>query len=419
MFSSFLIIKLGDKMKRINDIEKKQLGHLIHYYRNLYFRSQAKDKEEYKQVNFCKNICSQAQLSRLEHGEILKDQEIYDAFLKKLRLNLEKVSTKEYVLFETYFENVLTYQNDDDLVINYNEYVLLINKCQNIFKKHIIYTHYNYALEFILSILSHDIEEAKYIVSDVENNLDILPPKFLIITLHYLGIFYHLIDDYDKANKYYLLSIEHMHKNKINNAIVYIDIAYNYVKMNQCIYALDYISKALDVFIDTHNDEILESIYRCYGLINLKNKYYHDGLNFLTTALKYSQKTNKNHLIINNYNLLSVGLYLVNQVDKALNIINKALKIKKTERAMLIKYVIEHKLGQKDDIQLKNKDYQLIINLYQREEYKEEYFEKEIEPKLSHLSETINLFILNDMYQYYKENKKYKKALELLETYMT
>ncbi len=405
-------------MKRINDTEKTQLGHIIHYYRNLYFHSEATDSDAYKQINFCHQICSQTQLSRLEHGDVLKDQEIYASCLKKLKLNLEKTPMKEYILFETYFENILTYQNDDDLIINYNEYVMLINRFQNIFKNNIIYTHYNYALELILSILNGDIEETDYLIDDVENNLDILPSKFLILTLHYLGIYYHIKNDYNKANKFYLLSIEHMHKLNINNSIIYIEIALNYIKMNKCIYALDYLNKALEVFINTHNHEILESIYRCYGLIDLKNKYYADGLNFLLTSLDYSKKTQKNDLILNNYYLIAIGLYLTGEYENALETIEETAKFKGNEIGRLIQLIINIKLNKTlNTNKFKTEHCQLIANYYISDD-KENNFETYIEPTIKDFSEAIRLLILNDMYDLYKENKKYKKALELLEKYM-
>ncbi|QVK17979.1 hypothetical protein KHQ81_14305 [Mycoplasmatota bacterium] len=404
-------------MKRINDRTKRQLGLIIHYYRNLYFHSDAVNAVDYKQINFCHNICSQAQLSRLEHGEPLKDQEIYVAFLKKLKLNFDKVSNNDYILFETYFENILTYQNDDDLIINYNEYVLLINKFQNVFKKNIIYTHYNYALEFILAILADDIEEANYLRQDVEDNLDILPTKYLILTLQYLGIYYNKNNNYNKANKYYLLSIEHMHKSNINNSIIYIEIAFNYIKMNKCLYALDYLNKALEVFINTHNYEILERIYRCYGLINLINKYYDDGLNLLSISLDYSIKTKKNKLILNNYYLISVGYYLRGNYDKAYNVINKAENLKETEQGKLIKLIISLKLEPVQPIKFDDQNCRVISDFYLNTDDKETYFDKYIEPNLDKFLETTHLLVLNDMYRIYKENKKYKKALELLEKY--
>ena len=217
-------------MKRLTDQEKKQLGILINYYRNLYFRSKNKYAQEFKQVNFCKNICSQTQLSRIENGEVIQNQEIYVALLKKLKLFCEKIPAKEIMIFNTYVDNILISQNDDRLIINYSEYVTIVNQYQVIFRKNIIYTHYNYVLEFILAILNNDLEEASYIINDIEKTLEILPDTLLILALQYLGQYYHFLQDYDNANKYYLFALEHMHKYNINNPVIYLDIAYNYMK---------------------------------------------------------------------------------------------------------------------------------------------------------------------------------------------
>lgn len=406
-------------MKRISEEEKKQLGYLIHYYRNLYFHSQVNNANDFKQTIFCRNICSQAQLSRLENGDVLKDQEIYFQFLNKLNLNLEKVSVKDQLIFKTYFENIIIYQNDDALVINYNDYVMQINKFQNTFKKNIIYTHFNYTLEFVLAILNGDLDDAANIIEDVESNLDILPPNYLIVALQYLGKYYYLRKNYLKANKFYLFSIKHMHKININNSFIYIDTAINYIKMNKSLYVLDYLNKALDAFIGTHNYEILTKIYYCYGLVNLKNKYLDDGINYLFMALNFSKKANKQELMINNYILISIGFYLNHNFDKAFQFIDEVVIIKPTEDASLVKLILQLKT----DVKIDNKEFNknnlnLIRNLFMTEDDKETYFEKNIEPHLNDYSEAIKLLTINEMYSLYKENKKYKKALEHLEKYL-
>ncbi len=406
-------------MKRLSEEEKRQLGYLIHHYRNLYFHSNATNANEFKQTLFCKNICSQTQLSRLENGDVLKDQDIYFQFLNKLKLNLEKIPVKDQAIFNTYFENIITYQNDDSLVINYNDYVLQINSFQNIFKKNIIYTHYNYALEFILGILNDDLDEVSNLIEDVESNLDILPTKYLVVTLHYLGNYYYLINNYLKANKFYLLSIEHMHKNSINNSIIYLDTAINYIKMNKSIYVLDYLHKALDVFTGTHNYEILAKIYYFYGLVNLKNKYIDDGINHLYKSIKFSKKVNKYELLNSTYNLISIGYYLNGNFNKAFHFIKDVNLIESTEETSLIKLILHVKNGLKiDNKEFSGEALNLIKNLFMTKDDKETYFEKNIEHHLNDYSDTIKLLIINEMYYLYKENKKYKKALDHIEKYI-
>ncbi len=405
-------------MKRINNEEKRQLGFIIHYYRNMYFRSNMKNAEEFKQVNFCRDICSQTQLSRLENGEPVKDNLIYESLLSKLNLSLEKVSPNDYNLMITYFDNILTYQNDDSVIINYNDYVMKINYFQNIFKKNIIYTHYNYALEFILSVLNEDLEEADYIIDDVENTLDIFSAKQLILTLQYIGNYYYLKKEFNKANKYYLSAIEHMHKNNINNPIIYIEVAENEVMLNKELYAVDNLNKALSYYLHTHHYEKLARIYYCYGLIYLINKHLVDGIDFLHNSLHYSKLKNKSSLILKNYYLIAVGYYLYNMFDKALNYVLEAEKFMENDEGKILRFIISMKKEPTEGVILKTEIYYVVTRLYLEKEDREEFFEKNVKDYILELPDAVRLIVLYDMYYYYKDNKKYKKALELIDTFL-
>lgn len=396
-------------MKRLNNESKKQLGTLIHYYRNSLFHSNSKDAQLYKQINFCKDVCSQAQLSRLEHGEILKDNQVYEIFLEKLNLDLEKVSGNDYSIFQTYFENILIYQNDDNLIINYNQYVLMINKFQNIFKKNIIYTHYNYAVEFILAILNKDLEDARYLIDDIENNLDILPPIYLVLTLQYLGSFYVLTYNFERANKYYLLAIENMVKFEIDNPVIYIDIAHNYIKMNHCLNGFIYLNKALNHFDNTYNDLILTKIYQHLSLIYLKKKRFEESIHHINKSLDYIIKANNTNLQ-HDINLIKVIIYYsMRDYETALKLLKN---IKHNHKSLFIKKAI----APEEDIDLDIEEYSTISKLYIHDN-KEEWFEENIEKILTKFDEEINIMIIFDMYDYYKDNKKYKKAIDLKEKF--
>lgn len=398
-------------MKRLTDEEKKYLGILINYYRNLYFRSKNKYVHEFKQVNFCKNICSQTQLSRIENGEIIQNQEIYVALLKKLNLSCEKVAPKDIMIFNTYVDNILISQNDDKLVINYSEYVTIVNNYQFIFRKNIIYTHYNYVLEFILAILNNDLEEASLIINDIEKTLEILPEKLLILALQYIGKYYHLRHDYDNANKYYLISLEHMHKYKINNPIIYLDIAYNYLKNNQFIYAVDYLNKAINSYIDSNNYITMARIYKIYALIYLYNRNYDAGLNYLMDALEYIKDGKKILLTKKINNLIAVVSYLKGESIEALNIINNSIDL---EEGKLLYYIFSNNFASVSDFSQEN--YCLVMEFYSSTN-KEIYYENIINPIINQLPDEIRLVIIYDIFKYFKNTKKYKKVLDLIEKY--
>lgn len=401
-------------MKRLSDLEKKQLGVIIQYYRNYYYRSNIKNKEQFKQVNFCNGICSQAQLSRLEHGDVLKDHNVYYALLDKLNLFYEKVSAKDYVEFESYFENILMVLNDEHQVINYNEYLFVINKYHNTFKKNIIYTHYNYALEFIVAILNDDVEEATCLLEEVENTLDILKPKLLVITLYYLGLYYHLIKDYNQANKYYFLALENMDKENINIPMVLVDLAYNNIRFGKYLYALNYLYQAKELLDNSHRYVILTKIYQYYGLVYLYTKYYEDGINILNKALEYSIKANKRYLILQVYCLLVVGHHLNGDKLEANNILLEVKEKYVDEEIELISFIIKNS---KEDslINYHTKYFSLVQEFYLLPNNRDDYYENNLEKILPHLPDSIYLLLINEIYSIYKGNKKYKKVVDFLE----
>lgn len=403
-------------MKRLNDEEKRQLGLLIFYYRSSYFRSARNDNENFKQVNFCRGICSQAQLSRLENGEPLKDHEIYWLLLDKLNLKYERISSKEVLTFESYYEYIYEYQNNDQLAINYNEYILMINHFQNVFRNNVIYTHYNYALEFIVNILNEDLEEAYILLELVEKTLDILPPQLLILTLHYIGKYYYLINEYHVANKYYLLSLEHMHKNNLSNNVIYFDIAINEIKRKSYIQATYYLNRALGFYLNTNNQLTLGKIYFYFGLLYTLNKEYDISYRMLNKALEIAHTIHKRELLVNIYNLYVVNLYLTENLQKALIYLNEALLVESNKISRLLEVLIKHKLKQNPDDNLLGDNYFEIYQFVKLED-KEKYFEEVIELKLNKYDILIQHVVLNELYVEYKTKKKYKKALELLEKY--
>jgi tetratricopeptide (TPR) repeat protein len=406
-------------MKRLTDQEKKQLGTIIHHYRNHYFHSHLTNKNDYKQINFCKGICSQAQLSRLENGDILKDNEIYKELLNKLHLKLEKLSPKDQLLFTTYYENIIKFQNDDALIINYNEYVMRINQFQNLFKDNIIYTHYNFALEFVILTIAEDYDEASTIIEDVESILDILPSSLMVLTLQYLGNYWSHEANYVKAIKFYLLSIEHMHKNRINNYIIYTDIASNYIKMSQKLYAIKYLELGLDYFRGTNHFLILERINRLYALIYLMEGYYEDCHVYLTNALKLVQGTNNKKRESRIYSLLSVLQYLIGRYDQAIHYIDQAIQLFDDEYYICLNLIINKKLNNLSQNKVFNdKHLECIKTLYFGVQDIEEYYENQITKIINEIRVELKALIVFEMYKYYKDNKKYKKSLDLVESFI-
>jgi hypothetical protein len=400
-------------MKRLNDNEKRQLGYLIHYYRNQLFKSQLENKNDYKQINFCSHICSQAQLSRLENGDPIKDQAVYEQLLQKLQLQCEKLLLKDIVFFEKTFKEILVYQNNDDLIINYQQYILLVNQFQNQFKKNIIYTHYNYALEFILMILNDDFEEAEYLLDDVIGTLDILQGEYLILTLHYLGLYFSHGHDYRLAVKYYLSCIEHMTKLNVRNDLVYIELSYNYICMNDLLRAISYLDQ-VQYLLDRNNFLMLERIYRYYSIIYLKKFYYDECKEYFQKAFKLIENINKPALKSNLITIKCIALYLKHDLEGCKEQLELAKKLDYSDRIKILDRIINH------DIKLKNKyqdkSYTVLDTFYEAVD-RESYFEDELKNYLPNLAPDLMILVIYEYYHYLKDHKKYKKALDLAEQY--
>lgn len=401
-------------MKRISEGEKRQLGVIIHFYRNQRYRSDLSNKDDYKQVNFSKGICSQAQLSRLENGGVLKQQEVYEQLLSKLNLPFEKTKAKDVLLFDKIFQEIYVHHNTDYSVINTQLYQNYIESYQELFKDNILFTHYTYALEWIILVLKEDYEEAQHLREVVEETLDLLPISYLILTLQYLGHYYRCKKQYDLAHKYYLLAIEHMAKEGVSNPIIYMDIAYNCLYLNRDLIAYKYLGRALSAF---KNHELKRAeIYRYYSIIYLKAGYYDESLANLLKA-----KVALNHyphpvpqrlseLIV----LESIIHYLSGDQVNAQEMFDRAKAYALTDRILWLEIILNRERPLENGFKESIYDH---INAFYRSLDRDKFFEDGIESLLNDLPIEVSLVIVLDHYRYLKEGKKYKKAIELAERY--
>lgn len=399
-------------MKSLSDLEKRQLGFIIHHFRTMLHRSGRQDRGQYNQVNFAKGICSQTQLSRLENGEVLKDGIVYYELLSKLNLKYEKVAQREITHFEQYIQGILDFQNNSKLIINPKNIFLMSLHFQNVFKNNIILSVYNEALEFIAHILNEDYQEAGHLVNDMEGLLEIFSDQLLVLILHYLGKYYTGIYRYQTAIKYYLLSIENMQKYGIDNPIIYYDLAMNYFLNNKNLKAIGYLRLAFQAYIDTDYDLILEKIYWLYALIYLKQGYFEESLENLFLARNVVAKRKTSDLTINHLLLEASIYYLQGKIDLALNISDQINQISNTDYVHVFQFIFSQ---DKKVPELTNKNLKLIIEFYMHEN-RVYYYDNILKYHLERIPLLLRLIILADYYRYLKETNRYKKALELGES---
>lgn len=402
-------------MRRLTREEKKQLGILIKYYRQAMYRSRIANRSDFTQRNFARGICSQAQLSRIENGEPVRDHELYGRLIHKLRLPFERLRYRDVHLFDELVKNLIEYQNRSDKVIHFEKAKIQLLHFQRLFQNNIIYLHYTYALELVLHVLHEDYDEANTLCELVEETLEILPPYLLIVTLQYLGKLYVYDQDELKAQMYFQLSLEHMLKKGIENPSIYLDLARNVIYLNQDIRAREYLIEAEASF---HSDPLnLLMLDYYYSIIYAKEGDYDESIGNLINTLHrleeypYPIPRRKNKLIIS-----LVIMYILNgDLFNAREVLNRVPESRQTDvNHFLLAYL-------DDNFQKYNlfqRHYKQLASFYQnKERSRERYFELNIAPHLFVYPYPLVLLILRDYYRYLKTNKKYKKALDLIEEY--
>lgn len=400
-------------MKRLSSVEKQQLGTIIHFYRQQLYKSSIPNRDDYKQVHFCKGICSQAQLSRLENGDVLKNNEVYRLLLEKLNLSMERLRLGDSERFHQLFLDVLMYQNNDEYIINTLHYHHYIQSYQKIFHRNIIFTHYNYALEFIIFVLEENWEEASYLLEIVEETLDILPPVYLVLTLHHIGLYCMHQQQFQEANKYYLLAIENMNNHDIENPLIYIDYADSLMRTHDYLIAFSYLNQAKQQLSETNNHLLLARIYRSYSIIYLVRGYYDESRQHLVWANEQlHQSSQDNHDDErSNWFVEACLFYVLNMKDEL------RLLLKQMNRFPSHPWINYLKLLAREPVDLsKNDPVFQLLHQFSQSDNKEQSFHL-LSNYLDQLPFILAYLIVLDFYRHLKIKNKYKKALEISEQY--
>ncbi|HHU08375.1 MAG TPA: hypothetical protein GXZ59_08545, partial [Clostridiaceae bacterium] len=364
-------------------------------------------------VAFCRGICSQAQLSRLENGGILKDNEVYRKFLDKLNLPFDRVGLVDNSLFEQAMDDILVYQNSDDLIINARRYEALIEDFQRKFRNNIVYTHYTYVLEFIVYVLEDELDEARTLLEYILGTMDILPPKYLVLALHYLGIYYAKSHQYNDAYKYYTLALENMLNEGIKNEIIHVDLAVCSIHLRQHLYAVASLNKAFATFSQTTKHWITAKIHVYYSIIYLVKGYYDESRKHLEEANHQLNLSKHSNLEVRGMMLCtSVALsHMKNEPDMAQATLVRAIEVYPNETTALLQSIIEG-LPYAGESTI----YRALSN-YFNGGHKEKVFENHRHAFIQRLPIIVKHIVVMDYYHYLKDKNKYKKALQLIEHY--
>ena len=193
------------------------------------------------------------------------------------------------------------------------------------------------------------------------------------------------------------------------------DLARNVIYLNQDIRAREYLIEAEASF---HSDPLnLLMLDYYYSIIYAKEGDYDESIGNLINTLHrleeypYPIPRRKNKLIIS-----LVIMYILNgDLFNAREVLNRVPESRQTDvNHFLLAYL-------DDNFQKYNlfqRHYKQLASFYQNKEpSRERYFELNIAPHLFVYPYPLVLLILRDYYRYLKTNKKYKKALDLIEEY--
>lgn len=401
--------------RRLNDIEKRQLGLLIRFYRDNYFHSNTKNSTKYKQKSFCEGICSQAQLSRLEHGEPLRNHDIYHRLLDKLNIIYDRNLNMLYKI-DRLFYDINTYQNDERLIINYNDFMNRVYNHQELVNNNIILLHYTYTLEFIMLTINEDYDEAESLIEFVEGTIDILPKKHQMVVMQYLGKYYEMTFNYEKSEKYYLAGIEILESNNYYNPRLYINIGELYIERKKMILSVINFRKALEYFIINYDSEHLEMIYRYLGLIYVHEKLFDEAIQYLYKSLTFAKRRELPSLIEKNLYYIAICYYMNDEYEEAIKCMQRISERHIRKKVLLSLITKENNLKELEYDTHKDKSAIIFNNFIYKinnDEEFENYCEEVIIPKFDQeLLLGDEIIIRKIMTEYYKSHKKYKILVE-------
>lgn len=151
---------------KINDLDKKKIGYLIHLYRTQQFKHLSQNSFLLNEFN--EPICTRQTLSKIEQGVIIKNDSIYEELLKKVNLKFNTDYCIEEFLPTSIFSDLLNacdYYNLEKLISISESYIKQLNP----FKEYIFFHEYHECFKWIYTYYSSfdlpTLQSTEYIIS--------------------------------------------------------------------------------------------------------------------------------------------------------------------------------------------------------------------------------------------------------------
>ena len=222
-----------------------------------------------------------------------------------------------------------------------------------------------------------------------------------------MGSVYLFQHKYQESIKYYSKSLD-FYQNQKEEKFIQAEILNNiglvYYQINHFELALEYYHKALEFYRETETENQIGNIWLNIGMIDLKEKRYHQAIRNNQKAIKIFQSINDQFSLANSYVLFAEAYKELSQIDTALFYAKKSFEINKftgSKNQILADKLLIANLIFDTDLQEASKMGKEVL--------------KEVEDTPGY-SMKANVHQL--LYRYYKEKGNYPLSLTMHEKYL-
>lgn len=338
-----------------------------------------------KQESVCKDICSVSYYSRIESNKIIPSNWYISKIFKKLNKPIPKNLTYEgNKRNKEIINNFLT-------AIEYKNSKLIEEEYRKITKLPNIYVE---LYEFVYYINHNKIDDLEPIIQKLHAQQIHFENEELLLYLENMGIYYILMKDIIKAEKYFSFSMKLQNNMNITKPSILYRYAWVLGKLNNDYQCINYAEEANELFLKDHN--VYRSI-QCKLLIGIKlSKYFPQrAISIYKECLKIT--CNSNFGVLNK--IIKFNLALVHkktkQYEKSENIFLELIKDYNEDEGYVFELYVElidsHILNNKYDLARK---YCNVLNDYHLEKENRSIYLKYFQYKLFNhdINKTIQMY---------------------------
>lgn len=378
------------------------------------------------QKALCEGICVPSYLSKIENGEIIPTSEIINLLFDVLGIKYNDEACfieQSLVLFEHYLER-----------LTFNDFEESSKLFEEIEKNHLNYIHSPLIMDYYIIRLARYcstpervfFEEADYTLRQVFEQLT--SKQQLFYSLYKAIDIIHTTGKYEEALTHlrYGLQLE-------ENGHIYYWLSTTYMYEHKVLQAIEYANKALQAYLRDGNVTSLMCTYELVARIYMMNGEYQEAKKYIVKANQVCNKLNESHFKAYLYSKMAWCLLCLGELDEASKEIAKdnypkgiMMKLEPYEVKALILYIKQDKVKLKQLInevqEIELSAYSTVLKLMRISiEYKDFWQHPDTQMYLIDLvNETEKLpdiqhYFKKMLITYYKDNRKYKEVVMLLD----